>query len=71
MNCDYRFLIYLLKHKDGSPFRTVIQNKSERLIQLILCNPADGVATKHRLTDRGKHFLKLKINKSIISTANK
>ncbi|XP_055838887.1 transcription-associated protein 1 isoform X2 [Episyrphus balteatus] len=34
-----RFLIYMLKHKDGLPFRNAIQsNKSVRLMQLINCN---------------------------------
>lgn len=40
-----RFLIYLLKHKDGLPFRTTMHTKAARLIQLILCNPMDGIAT--------------------------
>lgn len=43
-----RFMIYLLKHKDGVPFRTIMQTKSARLIQLIYCNPADGIATLQR-----------------------
>lgn len=40
-----RFVIYLLKHKDGQKFRTVMQMKSNRLVQLILCNPFDGQPT--------------------------
>lgn len=40
-----RFVIYLLKHANGLPFRTVMQTKTNRLIQLILCNPFDGIAT--------------------------
>lgn len=40
-----RFMIYLLKHKDGLAFRQTMQLKAGRLIQLILCNPFDGIAT--------------------------
>lgn len=36
-----RFVIYLLRHKDGLEFRNVMQLKTNRLIQLILCNPSD------------------------------
>lgn len=36
-----RFVIYLLKHKDGEKFRKDMQTKSARLVQLILCNPSD------------------------------
>lgn len=36
-----RFLIYLLKHKDGKVFRDTMQEKQTRLIQLILCNSYD------------------------------
>lgn len=43
-----RFVIYLLKHKDGLKFRNVMQTKIHRLIQLILCNPMDGISTFHR-----------------------
>lgn len=40
-----RFMIYLLKHKDGLTFRKTMQTNSPRLIQLILCNPMDGIST--------------------------
>lgn len=43
-----RFVIYLLKHASGLTFRTVMQTKTNRLIQLILCNPFDGIATIQR-----------------------
>lgn len=43
-----RFVIYLLKHTDGLKFRTVMQTRSNRLIQLVLCNPYDGIATIQR-----------------------
>lgn len=33
-----RFLIYLLEHKDGDPFKDVMETKSDRLIELILKN---------------------------------
>ena len=33
-----RFLIYLLEHKDGGPFKDVMETKSDRLIELILKN---------------------------------
>ncbi|XP_062715059.1 transcription-associated protein 1 [Aedes albopictus] len=39
-----RFMIYLLKHKDGLPFRNAIQEKGPRLIQLILINSEGSVA---------------------------
>lgn len=37
-----RFVIYLLKHKDGAKFRAIMQHKSARLVQLILSNPFDN-----------------------------
>lgn len=40
-----RFVIYLLKHSEGVKFRNVMQTKTNRLIQLILCNPGDGMQT--------------------------
>lgn len=43
-----RFVIYLLKHTNGLRFRSVMQTRSNRLIQLILCNPYDGIATIQR-----------------------
>lgn len=43
-----RFVIYLLKHESGLKFRNVMQTRSNRLIQLILCNPYDGIATIQR-----------------------
>lgn len=43
-----RFVIYLLKHSTGLKFRTVMQTKITRLIQLILCNPFDGIGTIQR-----------------------
>lgn len=36
-----RFTIALLKHADGIKFRDVMQTKTNRLIQLILCNASD------------------------------
>lgn len=36
-----RFMIYLLKHKSGEPFRAIMQNKAMRLIQLIMFNQND------------------------------
>lgn len=36
-NAQYnRFLIYLLKHKDGTPFKTILENRVDRLVELIL-----------------------------------
>lgn len=37
-----RFVIYLLKHPSGLKFRNVMQLRSNRLTQLILCNPQEG-----------------------------
>ncbi|XP_058465654.1 transcription-associated protein 1 isoform X1 [Malaya genurostris] len=39
-----RFMIFLVKHKDGLPFRNAIQEKSQRLIQLILINMEGSIA---------------------------
>lgn len=44
-----RFVIYLLKHSNGLKFRNVMQTRSNRLVQLILCNPQEGgIATIQR-----------------------
>lgn len=43
-----RFVIFLLKHASGLKFRNIMQTRSNRLIQLILCNPYDGIATIQR-----------------------
>lgn len=40
-----RFTIFLLKHNEGIKFRKIIQTKTSRLIQLIFCNPSDGLQT--------------------------
>lgn len=39
-----RFMIYLLKHKNGLSFRNAIQEKGPRLIQLILINSEGSIA---------------------------
>lgn len=43
-----RFVIYLLKHKSGLEFRNVMQMRSNRLSQLILCNSNDSIASIQR-----------------------
>lgn len=43
-----RFVNYLLKHTNGLKFRNVMQTRSNRLTQLILCNPYDGIENIQR-----------------------
>lgn len=41
-NSQYnRFLIYLLKHKDGNPFKTILENRGDRLVELIVKDKAN------------------------------
>lgn len=49
-----RFMIYLLKHKDGLTFRKTMQANSSRLIQLILFNPMDQQVSLVSPEDRYK-----------------
>ncbi|XP_053690427.1 transcription-associated protein 1 [Sabethes cyaneus] len=45
-----RFTIYLMKHKDGLPFRNAIQEKSHRLIQLVLINSEGSISVSQSKT---------------------
>lgn len=31
-----RFLVYLMKHKDGAPFKTILENRGDRLVELVM-----------------------------------
>ena len=50
-----RFTIYILKHKDGLPFRTAVQNKCPRLIQLILINSEQSTSMQNIFTSEERY----------------
>lgn len=52
-----RFVIFLLKHKTGLEFRNVMETRSSRLTQLILCNSNDTMAAIHRYVSHSDFIL--------------